>query len=157
MMMKSNQVLVPRIATIEIPVSNLKAAVEWYRQILGLKVLGEFQDTWKEAMLQFPEQPVGVPAIYLVQTDSPERLRFHNTNHGYTQSIIDFYAEDLGAFHRHLKSHSVTTNRETVELKQGEISGFGFFDPDGNSLGATNAVFEGQEELSKSSVSGILT
>jgi catechol 2,3-dioxygenase-like lactoylglutathione lyase family enzyme len=138
MLMKTNQVLVPRITTIEIPVSNLKAAVEWYTMILGLKVLGKFQDTWKEAMLQFPDQPVGVPAIFLVQTDSPERLRFHNTNHGYTQSIIDFYTADLAAFHRHLKSNGVPMNKDTVELQPGEVSGFGFFDPDGNSFGATN-------------------
>jgi catechol 2,3-dioxygenase-like lactoylglutathione lyase family enzyme len=147
MLMKAKQVLVPRITTIEIPVSNLKAAVDWYKMILGLRLLGDFQDTWKEAMLQFPDQPIGVPVIYLVQTDSPERLRFHNTNHGYTQSIIDFYAEDLGAFHRHLKSNGVTTNRDNVELQPGVVSGFGFFDPDGNSFGATNHVVEGQDSV----------
>jgi hypothetical protein len=40
--------------------------------------------------------------------------------------------------------HGVTTNRDVVELRAGEISGFGFFDPDGNSFGATNAVFAGK-------------
>jgi hypothetical protein len=74
-------------------------------------------------------------------------LKFYNTNHGYTQSIIDFYAPDLAVFHRHLKSNGVVTNRETVELKSDETSGFGFFDPDGNSFGATNVFFEGQEKL----------
>lgn len=136
--------LVPRIAGIEIPVSNLRSAVEWYHRVLGLIVIGDFQESWKEAMLQFAHRPDGVPGIYLVQTDSPERLKFHNTNHGYTQSIIDFYSDDLPAFHRHLKMHGVTTNRDVVELRAGEISGFGFFDPDGNSFGATNAVFAGK-------------
>lgn len=141
----TTQHIVPRIACIEIPVSNLKAAVEWYRKILGMKVIGEFQDSWKEAMLQFPENPIGVPTVYLVQTDSQERLKFYNTNHGYTQSIVDFYTADLAQFHRHLKAHGVATNRETIESQPGETGGFGFFDPDGNSFGATNAIFKGQE------------
>ncbi|MBD3921620.1 VOC family protein [Paenibacillus sp. PR3] len=138
--------IVPRVATIEIPVSNLKAAIRWYDQILGLEAVGVYEDCWTEAMFQFPGKPVGVPTIYLVQTDSSERLRFYNTNRGYTQSIIDFYTPDLAAFHKHLKSHDVQTNRETVALKPGEISGFGFYDLDGNSFGATNAMHEGQEE-----------
>jgi catechol 2,3-dioxygenase-like lactoylglutathione lyase family enzyme len=50
----TTQHIVPRIACVEIPVSNLKAAVEWYGKILGMNVIGEFQDSWKEAMLQFP-------------------------------------------------------------------------------------------------------
>ena len=136
---------VPRIATIEIPVSNLKSAYAWYQKIFGLEALYEFQDRANEVMLQFHNHPVDGATIYLVQTSSPERLGFFNSNHGYTQSIIDFYVQDLAAFHRHLKSFGVVTNRETLELKPGEISGFGFFDPDGNSLGATNAVFIGEE------------
>lgn len=143
---------VPRITSIEIPVSNLKRAVNWYNQILGLTLLGEFQDSWKEAMMQFPGQVTGVPTIYLVQTDSNDRLGFYNTNRGYTQSIIDFHVPDLSAFHQQLQSHGVKTNREHLVLAQGEISGFGFFDPDGNSLGATNAVFQGQAALSHSGV-----
>lgn len=143
--MTARPTLVPRIAGIEIPVSNLQASVHWYTSILGLKLLEEFKDTWKEAMLQFPDHPAGVPMIYLVQTDSPERLAFYNTNHGYTQSVIDFYAPDLGKFHRWLQSNGVNTNRDKVELKPGEIGGFGFFDPDGNSLGATNLVLQGQD------------
>jgi catechol 2,3-dioxygenase-like lactoylglutathione lyase family enzyme len=78
--------LVPRIAGIEIPVSNLRSAVEWYHRVLGLIVIGDFQESWKEAMLQFAHRPDGAPGIYLVQNDSPERLKFHNTNHGYTQA-----------------------------------------------------------------------
>lgn len=143
--MTTQHTVIPRIACIEIPVSNLKAAVEWYGKILGLKVIGEFQDSWKEAMLQFPGNPIGVPTVYLVQTDSQDRLKFYNTNYGYTQSIIDFYTADLAEFHRRLKALGVATNRETIELQPGETGGFGFFDPDGNSFGATNAIFEGQE------------
>lgn len=143
--MTTRHIAVPRIACIEIPVSNLKAAVEWYNKILGMEVVGEFKESWKEAMLQFPDHPAGVPTVYLVQTDSQERLKFYNTNHGYTQSIVDFYTADLAQFHRHLKANGVTTNRESIDLQPGEMGGFGFFDPDGNSFGATNVVFKGQE------------
>lgn len=126
---------VSRISGVEIPVSNLKAAVDWYGEVLGLRVVGEYHDSWKEAMLEFPNHRIGV---YLVQTDSLERLKFNNTNHGFTQSIIDFYTEDIISFHNHLKTLDISINRETLELKPGEIGGFGFFDLDGNSLGATN-------------------
>jgi catechol 2,3-dioxygenase-like lactoylglutathione lyase family enzyme len=126
---------VSRITGVEIPVSNLKAAIDWYVKVFSLRVVGDYKETRKEAKLEFPNNRTG---IYLVQTDSQERLKFTNTNHGYTQSIVDFYAEDLIAFHNYLKSLGVQTNRETIELKPGEISGFGFFDLDGNSLGATN-------------------
>lgn len=144
----SQQFLIPRIATIEIPVAHLKAAIEWYETILGLSVVGEYEESWTEAMMQFSNKPAGVPTIYLVQTDSADRLQFYNTNRGYTQSVIDFYTSDLEAFHQHLQSHGIKTNRETMKLQPGEISGFGFFDLDGNSLGATNALFEGQGEYS---------
>ncbi|WP_079911623.1 VOC family protein [Paenibacillus sp. 32352] len=126
---------ISRIAGVEIPVSNLKAAIEWYERVIGVKTVGEFDESWTEAMIDFPNHPVG---IYLVQTDTADRLKFHNTNHNYTQSVIDFYTEDLVGFHNYLKSLGIPTNRETIELKPGEIGGFGFFDLDGNSLGATN-------------------
>ncbi|GIO32189.1 MULTISPECIES: VOC family protein [Paenibacillus] len=126
---------ISRIAGVEIPVSNLRTAVDWYERVIGVKVVGGFDESSTEAMLDFPNHPAG---IYLVQTDSKDRLKFQNTNHGYTQSVIDFYTDDLVGFHNHLKMLGVSTNRETIELKPGEISGFGFFDPDGNSLGATN-------------------
>lgn len=126
---------VTRIAGIEIPVANLKESIAWYEKVLGLKVIGEYEDTWKEAMLGFPNHPAG---IYLVQTDSSERLKYQNTNYGYTQSVIDFYTEDLVAFHQYLTTLGIRTNREVINLTPGEISGFGFFDLDGNSLGATN-------------------
>lgn len=143
--MESKKLVILRIATIEIPVSDLKSAYAWYQKILGLKGPDDFRDSWKEVMLQFHEHAAGAPTLFLVQTDAADRLRFFNSNYGHTQSIIDFYVEDLGAFHRHLQSLGVTTNRESVVLRPGEISGFGFVDPDGNSLGATNAVFAGQE------------
>jgi len=135
---------VTRIATVEIPVSDLKAAIAWYAEVLGLNAIGSYQPSWTEAMLRFPNDPAGVPTLYLVQTNATDRLQFYNTNHGYTQSIIDFQTPDLAAFHRHLRSRGVKTNRDTAGVKQGEIGGFGFFDPDGNSLGATNVVFEGR-------------
>ncbi|MBD3921619.1 VOC family protein [Paenibacillus sp. PR3] len=126
---------ITRLAGVEIPVSNLKAAIEWYEGVIGVRTVGEFNESWKEAMLDFPGHPAG---IYLVQTDSADRLKFHNTNHGYTQSVVDFYTEDLAGFHQYLLSLGVPTNRQTIDVQPGEISGFGFFDPDGNSLGATN-------------------
>jgi catechol 2,3-dioxygenase-like lactoylglutathione lyase family enzyme len=133
--------MITRIAAVEIPVADLAVSLDWYTQVLGLEAFAGADESATEVLIGFPGSAAETSRIHLVQTNAADRLGFHNTNHGYTQSIVDFYAEDLAVFHRHLTSHGVRTNRESVDLAAGEQSGFGFLDPDGNSLGATNVAF----------------
>ena len=131
--------IVPRIATIELPVSDLRRAVDWYGEMLGAKLQGEWNDDWTAAMLHFQggSGAIGVPSIYLVKTDDKRRLTFKNTRHGYVQSVIDLYTHDLRGYYHYLEQHGVDLNEVDWE-QEPDRQGFGFRDCDGNSLGVCN-------------------
>ncbi|MGG4036506.1 VOC family protein [Paenibacillus cisolokensis] len=137
--------LVPRIATIEIPVSDLRRAINWYGEMLGAKLQEEWNDKWTSAMLHFQggSGAVGVPSIYLVKTEDRRRLTFKNTRYGYMQSVIDLYTHDLKGYYRFLKERGVDVNEIDWE-REPHRQGFGFRDCDGNSLGACNVELTGQ-------------
>ncbi|MDB5053710.1 MAG: polymerase sigma factor [Bacilli bacterium] len=137
--------LVPRISTIEIPVSDLRRAVDWYGDMLGAKLNTEWQDNWTSAMLhlQGGEGMIGVPSLFLVQTEDKRRLTFHNTKHSYIQSVIDLYTNDLQGYYHYLKDRDVDVN-EIDWIKEPQRIGFGFRDLDGNSLGVCNIELTGQ-------------
>src|SRR5688572_20241117 len=90
------------ITTLELPVAQLARAVAWYEHHLGLRC------TWRgehEAALAAAQR--GAVALYLVQTDAPERLTFRNSRHGYRQSVVDFATGDLPDLHARLKDGGV--------------------------------------------------
>ncbi|PLR78986.1 hypothetical protein CU633_02655 [Bacillus sp. V3-13] len=135
--------IIPRIATIEIPVSDVKKSIDWYSKILGTKVISQDEHT---AMLRLQGgNRVGVPTLYLVQTDDSSRLSFKNTNTNITHSIIDFYIQDLNRFHTFLSEQGVTVTGINYIPGMPGFGGFGFNDPDGNLLSACNVTFSGQE------------
>lgn len=123
--------LITKVATIEIPVSQLERSVEWYTRILPLRV--HHKDT-TTAMLSF-EKP-GAPSIFLVETNEVQPLAFQNTNNGVTHSVIDFYTPDLEQCHQYLKDQGVSVG--TINKGPNGMGGFGFTDPDGNALSACN-------------------
>ncbi|WP_414693766.1 sigma factor-like helix-turn-helix DNA-binding protein [Paenibacillus sp.] len=130
--------IVPRVATIEIPVSNLKRSIEWYAQTFGLTVLVELAHA---AMLQVQGgQAAGAPGIYLVETDSRERLSFRNSHTGITHSVIDFFVPDLERFHTFVSERQIEATSINLIPGMGKQGGFGMKDPDGNSLGITNVT-----------------
>ncbi|WP_159882049.1 sigma-70 family RNA polymerase sigma factor [Paenibacillus puerhi] len=137
--------IVPRIATIEIPVSDLRRAVDWYSSMLGAKPQGPWNDEGTSAMLHFQggSGAIGVPSIYLVQTEDTRRLTFTNTQYGYIQSIIDLYTPDLKGYYHFLKDQGVDVNEIDWEREPGR-QGFGFRDCDGNSFGACHVKLTGQ-------------
>ncbi|MFC4321974.1 VOC family protein [Litchfieldia salsa] len=128
---------VTRISTIELPVTNIETSVNWYAKMLNLVVQHK---TEHDAMLSFNAK--GVASIYLVRTDDSKRNFFENTHTNVTHSVIDLYTYDLEGFYQFLQDHNV----EVGELNlTGEFGGFGFKDPDGNHLSATNIAQLGQE------------
>jgi catechol 2,3-dioxygenase-like lactoylglutathione lyase family enzyme len=134
--------IVPRIATIEIPVSNLKRSIEWYSIILGIKVVHESEQA---AMLHLQGgNRIGVPTLYLVQTSTEQRLSFLNTNTNIIHSVIDFYMPELARFHAFLKDQDIEVTEINYIPGLKGMGGFGFKDPDGNSLSVCNVVFNGQ-------------
>jgi catechol 2,3-dioxygenase-like lactoylglutathione lyase family enzyme len=129
---------VSHIATVEIPVSNLERSIHFYTDILGVKT--HFKGK-KNAMLSF--ESIGVPTIFLVETDVPQGLSFKNTNNEVIHSIIDFYSPSLTEFYEWLKEKDVEVGALNVNPEHG-FGGFGFKDPDGNLLSATNVLHKGQ-------------
>jgi len=128
---------VTRIATVEIPVTDIERSTTWYAKTLNLAVQHK---TSNEAMLSFNAK--GVAGIYLVKTEEPTRLQFVNTATAVKHSVIDFYTYNLEGFHGYLKDNEVEVGELTI---QNGFGGFGFKDPDGNLLGATNIAQLGQE------------
>ncbi|WP_409252464.1 VOC family protein [Bacillus sp. SCS-153A] len=130
---------ITHIGTIEIPVSNLENAIPLYKEVLGVEV--EFKGE-KNAMLTFKKK--GVPTIFMVETEEKDRLSFMNSNNGVEHSIIDFYTADLKGFHNWLKEKGIEVGPLNIHHDH-ELGGFGFKDPDGNLLSATNVLHEGQQ------------
>ncbi|MHA6532426.1 VOC family protein [Paenibacillus sp. BAC0078] len=126
---------VKSIATLEIPVTLIEQATEWYVKFLGVQIQHE---SGHDAMLQLPGAP-GAPQLYLVAAgDQTERLFFQNGNTGTTHGIIDFYTPELESFHHYLIENGVTVTGIHYFNGSDGFGGFGFSDPDGNHFGATN-------------------
>ncbi|AOZ90830.1 VOC family protein [Paenibacillus crassostreae] len=130
---------ISRISTIEIPVSNLNESIHWYTSLLGLEVTHRDDTT---AVLTFDS--LGVPGIFLCETKSENRLQFLNTNNDIKHSVIDFYTNDLNGFYNFLIEQGVQVGTYNM-ITEFDTGGFGFEDPDGNLLGACNAIQRGQE------------
>lgn len=134
--------IVPRIATIEIPVSNVKQSIEWYGKILGTKAVFEGEQA---AMLHLQGgNRTGVPTLYLVETKDHARLSFLNTNTNVVHSVIDFYIPDLERFHSFLTEQGVEVTGINYIPNMPGMGGFGFKDPNGNLLSVTNVTHQGQ-------------
>jgi catechol 2,3-dioxygenase-like lactoylglutathione lyase family enzyme len=118
-----------KVVTIEVPVRDLERAVAWYRSVLG------FEQVSSEGFSALLRPPGGQgPRLFLVETLDGRRLAFSSTRTGVVHSTIVFYTADLQAFHDRLVALRVHAD----ELKPGAHS-FGFRDPDGNRLGASDA------------------
>jgi RNA polymerase sigma-70 factor (ECF subfamily) len=134
--------IVPRIATIEIPVSNLKKSIDWYCRNLGTRVVHQ---TVTDAMLHLQgSNKIGVPTLFLCQTDDDSnKLGFLNTNTNIRHSVINFYVPDLVRFHKFLSDQGVDVGELNYNIGEG-LGGFGFSDPDGNIFSACNIIHHGQ-------------
>jgi catechol 2,3-dioxygenase-like lactoylglutathione lyase family enzyme len=129
---------ISHIATVEIPVTNLNKSIDFYIDILGVKV--EFKED-KQAMITFSKQ--GVPTLFLVETEESKSLSFRNTNNGIVHSVIDFYTPRLKEFYNWLVEKQVEVGTLNVHNETG-LGGFGFRDPDGNLIGACNVLHQNQ-------------
>jgi catechol 2,3-dioxygenase-like lactoylglutathione lyase family enzyme len=129
---------ISHVATLEIPVSSLDRAIPFYQEVLGVEV--HFKGE-RNAMLTFNRQ--GVPTIFLVETEAVGGASFRNSNNDIEHSVIDFYTHDLKSFHSWLKERNIETGPLNIHPDNG-FGGFGFKDPDGNLLSATNVLHPGQ-------------
>ncbi|MEI4770647.1 VOC family protein [Psychrobacillus sp. FJAT-51614] len=128
---------ISRIATIEIPVSNLETSIDFYTTVLG--VFTDFKDQ-NTALLSFHQK--GIPTIYLVKTEEFNPLSFINNQSKIEHSIIDFYTPLLKDFYKFLEKKNIEVG--PLNINEEGIGGFGFKDPDGNLLSACNIEHLGQ-------------
>lgn len=126
-----------KVATIEIPVTNIQRSVYWYKEILQLHLL-HHDENFGTAMLSLTSK--GAPTLYLVEVEEMSPLAFYNQRTGITHSIIDFYTNDLKSYHKYLLDQGV--DADPLEVKDGAPGGFGFRDPDGNRLSVCNINHE---------------
>lgn len=126
-----------QINTIEIPVSDLKRAVDWYQSALGFSC--EWSDE-KHALLANEADEVKANhsevRLLLVETLETVRLGFFGSSSGVHHGVIDFKALDLEVLHAHISTLGTTVD----ELRPPSLSwaprGFGFLDSEGNRLAA---------------------
>lgn len=128
---------ISRVATIEIPVSNLENSIDFYIAVLGVQIESKGEKT---AMLSFQQK--GVPTFYLVETEDFKPLSFINKHSNIEHSIIDFYTPLLKDFYYFLENKNIEVG--PLNINEEGIGGFGFKDPDGNWLSACNVEHRGQ-------------
>ncbi|MGX9290083.1 VOC family protein [Bacillus sp. A015] len=88
---------IQQIATIEIPVTNIRRAISWYEKLLDMTVIHHSEEA---AMLTFTHGKG--PSFYLVKTESEKRIYFMNSFTGVRHSMIDLFVKDLKKFHQYL-------------------------------------------------------
>ncbi|MCP1339587.1 VOC family protein [Idiomarina sp. M1R2S28] len=119
------------IGSIEIPVFNLRRAIEWYKKALRYDCV--WSDEW-HAMLH-PQAVVESSAkILLVKTDDSFRLKFKSTFTNTEHSVIDFETDDLERFHQHLLTLIPSLGAIPEPVNDWAPRGFGFEDSEGNRL-----------------------
>lgn len=125
-----------QINTIEIPVSNLKRAVDWYQSALGLHC--EWSDE-KHALLTNEADEVKANSsevrLLLVETLETVRLGFLGSG-GVHHGVIDFKAPDLEALHAHISTLGTAVDEMRPPSLSWAPRGFGFLDSEGNRLAA---------------------
>ncbi|KKW10580.1 MAG: hypothetical protein UY48_C0034G0010 [Candidatus Gottesmanbacteria bacterium GW2011_GWB1_49_7] len=126
-----------RINTIEIPVEKLDRATEWYRDVLGIAcVWSDISHALLDGMISTSEAfAIGI-RVLLVETRDVSRLVFSNSKTKVIHSVIDFQTEDIDIFHKYLKSKNVNVDVLGLPGNDWAPRGFGFFDSEGNRLGA---------------------
>ena len=127
-----------QISTVEIPVADLARAIEWYQSALGLNCTwsDEHHAMLAEATAAGVQTKSTSPSILLVRTNDGSRLGFRNTSNGLHHSVIDFQTGDLEAFHAHLLLLGSQVDDLTPPANEWAPRGFGFFDCEGNRMGA---------------------
>ena len=128
---------ISKIATIEIPVTNLQRSVYWYTEVLQFSLLHHDEDHGT-AMLSLMTS--GAPTLYLVEIEEITPISFHNKRTGVTHSVIDFYTNNLHDYHSYLTDQGVKV--DALKIEAAELGGFGFQDPDGNRLSVCNISHE---------------
>ena len=128
---------ISKVATLEIPVTNLQRSVYWYTEVLQLSLVHHDEDHGTAVLSLMTS---GSPTLYLVEVEEMAPISFYNKRTGVTHSMIDFYTKNLHEYHSYLTDQGVKV--DALETEAEELGGFGFQDPDGNRLSVCNISHE---------------
>ncbi|MCC2252339.1 VOC family protein [Virgibacillus sp. AGTR] len=115
-----------KIGAVFIPVTNMEKSAQWYQEKLGLNPIGAWPDG-NGADFYFTEEKQYVTLIKVKKmppTTFPDITDFQN-------SYFNFTTADVHALHTELKQKGVHVSE--VE-DHGAITGFDFYDLDGNTF-----------------------
>jgi catechol 2,3-dioxygenase-like lactoylglutathione lyase family enzyme len=115
---------IEQVHYIRIPVKDLEQSAQWYRDVLGLKLLTVTDDPF--AIIKVNEGPF---LLILVPTDDETFAHFTINNE--SAFSIGFTSPELSKFHQHLINHQVKV--EDIQEDNGHAY-FHFYDPNGNKL-----------------------
>jgi catechol 2,3-dioxygenase-like lactoylglutathione lyase family enzyme len=115
---------IEQVHYIRIPVKDLEQSAQWYRDVLGLKLLTVTDDPF--AIIKVNEGPF---LLILVPTDDETFAHFTINNE--SAFSIGFTSPELSKFHQHLINHQVRV--EDIQEENGHAY-FHFYDPNGNKL-----------------------
>ncbi|MEM9530701.1 MAG: VOC family protein [Pseudomonadota bacterium] len=105
--------------TLSLPVSDLAASIEWYRDVLGMELLYQMDDLgWCE--LKSPVQRVNVGLSQVEKVTVGE-------------TTPTWGVREIEASHRALKAKNVRVDDE-IQVIDGMVKLVTFYDPDGNPL-----------------------
>ena len=105
---------------VQLSVSNLGKAIEWYEQVLGFKTVERRDD------LKFAHVETNVPGLQL-------GLGEGGTLKGPGAVVINFSVVDVAAARKQLEARGVVFSGPTTVIP-GKVALAGFKDPDGNQL-----------------------
>ncbi len=115
---------IEQVHYIRIPVKDLEQSAQWYRDVLGLK------------LLTITEEPVAIIKVndgplLLVLVPTKDETFAHFTIDNEPAFSISFTSSELSTFHQHLIDNQVKV--ANIEEDNGHAY-FHFYDPNGNKL-----------------------
>ncbi|MEH6989534.1 VOC family protein [Cytobacillus firmus] len=116
-----------KIGAVFIPVTNVNKSVEWYRDVLELNHVGNWQgDEGADFYFNTEKQ-----YLTLVKVNEKQPTKF-TANPEYQNTYYNFTTDNIEESHKKLSQKGV----EVTEIyDDGAIYGFDFYDLDGNKLG----------------------
>ncbi len=117
------------VATVEIPVSDLRRAVNWYVETLG------FEEEWADDHHALVGADYDGTKLLLVVADGA-RLGFTCPATGLRHGGVDLRTDDLDALHARLTALGGPVDALDEPGNGWAPRGFGFEDSEGNRLGA---------------------
>jgi glyoxylase I family protein len=119
-----------KVGSVFIPVTDLKKSQKWYQDLLGVKLIDEWDGG---AGFYFPDCPT---QLGLVQVEKPQPSEFSITKNK-KNSYYNFLVEDIDEAYSYFNRNGVKTSE--IDEWDG-MKFFDFIDPDGNPFSVVNEV-----------------